>query len=209
MKPANLNHTPKSYLYVFLVGIAVGCLCRLLDFFPADTLWSFSSIQTLFGFWIISNTLIVLLSTSNFCAGVSSFLYMFGMTVSFYGLKYLLGLFLPRFDGPFLTNLFLVYSLLAVFCGIAAFVLYYWNRKHCLSSMLYGLPVGALVAETVGVFAYLLEHQTFLFQLLMNLAALSVFVILFWKKAKYKYLYVISGCVTALVFYFGLYHFFL
>ena len=31
--------------------------CRLLDYFPADTLWSFSSPQTLFGFWIITNTI--------------------------------------------------------------------------------------------------------------------------------------------------------
>ncbi|MFR5134240.1 MAG: hypothetical protein ACLTEG_03960 [Acutalibacter sp.] len=83
-----------SFLSVFVVGLAVGCVCRLADYFPADTLWSFSSIQTLLGFWIITNTVIVLLSSSNLCAGVSSFLYMFGMTLSFYGLKAILGLFL-------------------------------------------------------------------------------------------------------------------
>ena len=48
-----LKHTVKSYLCVFLVGIFVGCVCRLADYCPADTLWSFSSIQTLLGFWII------------------------------------------------------------------------------------------------------------------------------------------------------------
>lgn len=82
-----LTHSTKSYIKIFFVGILVGCICRLADYFPADTLWSFSSIQTLLGFWIITNTTIVLLSTSNICAGISSFLYMFGMTLSFYGLQ--------------------------------------------------------------------------------------------------------------------------
>lgn len=77
-----LTHSMKSYITIFLVGILVGCICRLTDYCPADTLWSFSSIQTLLGFWIITNTIIVLASTSNICAGISSFLYMFGMTLS-------------------------------------------------------------------------------------------------------------------------------
>ena len=89
----------KSYITIFLVGILVGCICRLTDYCPADTLWSFSSIQTLLGFWIITNTTIVLLSTSNICAGISSFLYMFGMTLSFYGLQAILGMFVPLFSG--------------------------------------------------------------------------------------------------------------
>ena len=59
-----LTHSTKSYIKIFFVGILVGCICRLADYFPADTLWSFSSIQTLLGFWIITNTIIVLLSTS-------------------------------------------------------------------------------------------------------------------------------------------------
>ena len=49
-----LTHSMKSYITIFLVGILVGCICRLTDYCPADTLWSFSSIQTLLGFWIIT-----------------------------------------------------------------------------------------------------------------------------------------------------------
>ena len=119
-----------SFLSVFVVGLAVGCVCRLADYFPADTLWSFSSIQTLLGFWIITNTVIVLLSSSNLCAGVSSFLYMFGMTLSFYGLKAILGLFLPRFHGPFQTSLFLMFTILSVPCAIAAAILYFLSLIH-------------------------------------------------------------------------------
>ena len=45
-----LTHSTKSYIKIFLVGTLVGGICRLADYFPADTLWSFSSIQTLLGF---------------------------------------------------------------------------------------------------------------------------------------------------------------
>ena len=190
-----------SFLGVFAVGLAVGCLCRLADYFPADTLWSFSSIQTLLGFWIITNTMIVLLSSSNLCAGVSSFLYMFGMTLSFYGLKAILGLFLPRFHGPFQTSLFLMFTILSVPCAIAAAILYFWNRDHLFNSVLYALPVGALLAEAVAIVLYLIAHQKFLFQLLMDIGGFLVFGGLFWRKVKSKPLYLLSVLLFAVIFY--------
>lgn len=115
-----LTHSMKSYITIFWVGILVGCICRLTDYCPADTLWSFSSIQTLLGFWIITNTIIVLASTSNICAGISSFLYMFGMTLSFYGLQAILGTFIPLFSGGFRTSLFILFTICSIPCAIAA-----------------------------------------------------------------------------------------
>ena len=161
-----LTHSMKSYITIFLVGILVGCICRLTDYCPADTLWSFSSIQTLLGFWIITNTIIVLASTSNICAGISSFLYMFGMTLSFYGLQAILGTFIPLFSGGFRTSLFILFTICSIPCAIAAFILYYWNKEHIFNSILYSLPVGALAAEAIVIFIYFLGHHTFLFQLL-------------------------------------------
>lgn len=192
----------KSYITIFLVGILVGCICRLTDYCPADTLWSFSSIQTLLGFWIITNTIIVLASTSNICAGISSFLYMFGMTLSFYGLQAILGMFIPLFSGGFRKSLFILFSLLSIPCAIAAFVLYYWNKDNVLSSLLYSLPVGALVAETIAISFYFLEHHTFLFQLLMDIIGAVVFSVLFFKKVKHRKLYIIGIVLSSLVFYF-------
>lgn len=171
-----LRHTLKSYSIVFLIGIFVGCICRLLDYCSSDSLWGFSSIQTLVGFWIITNTIIVLLSTSNKCAGISSFLYMFGMTLSFYGLQAILGMYIPLFSGGFRTSLFVLFTLLSIPCAIAAFILYYWNKDNALSSLLYSLPVGALVAETIAIFYYLLQHNTFLFQLIMDIVGVIVFL---------------------------------
>lgn len=109
----------QSHLFLFLLGLFVGSVCRLSDFFPYESLWSLSSIATLFGFWIASTGVITYLSPSNKGAFINTFLYMFGMTISFYVLKYILGFYVERFsnDGHFQTDLFLVYSVLSVVCG--------------------------------------------------------------------------------------------
>ena len=179
-----LTHSTKSYIKIFLVGTLVGGICRLADYFPADTLWSFSSIQTLLGFWIITNTIIVLLSTSNICAGISSFLYMFGMTLSFYGLQAILEMFIPLFSGGFRFSLFVLFTVLSIPCAIAAFILYYWNKDCVFNSILYALPVGALIAETIAIFIYFQTHHTFLFQLLMDIVGAVVFLLMFWNRVK-------------------------
>ena len=204
MENIKLSHTLKSYSIVFLVGIFIGCICRLLDYCSLDSLWGFSSIQTLLGFWIITNTIIVLLSTSNKCAGISSFLYMFGMTLSFYGLQAILGMFIPLFSGGFRKSLFILFTLLSILCAIAAFVLYYWNKDNVLSSLLYSLPVGALAAEIIAIFYNVLQHNTFtfLFQLIMDIVGALVFGIVFFKRVKYKKIYIFGIVLSALIFYF-------
>lgn len=204
MENIKLSHTLKSYSMVFLVGIFIGCICRLLDYCSLDSLWGFSSIQTLLGFWIITNTIIVLLSTSNKCAGISSFLYMFGMTLSFYGLQAILGMFIPLFSGGFRKSLFILFTLLSIPCAIAAFVLYYWNKDNALSSLLYSLPLGALVAEIIAIFYNILQHNrfAFLFQLIMDIVGTIVFGIIFFKRVKYKKIYIVGIVLSALIFYF-------
>lgn len=196
-----LEATMKSYIKIFLVGMLVGCVCRLADYFPADTLWSFSSIQTLVGFWIITNTVIVLLSTSNICAGINSFLYMFGMTLSFYGLQAILGMFIPLFSGGFRFTLFVLFTALSIPCAIAAFILYYWNQNILFNSVLYSLPIGALVSEIVAVLIYFLEYHTFLFQLLMDCTGVIVLFPLFLKRAKSKRLYIVTSIISSLLFF--------
>lgn len=196
-----LNNSMKSYTKIFGVGIFVGCVCRLADYFPADTLWSFSSIQTLLGFWIITNTIIVMLSSSNICAGISSFLYMFGMTLSFYGLQAILGMFIPSFSGGFRISLIVLFSVLSIPCAIAAYILYYWNRNNIFNSILYSLPIGALFAEVIAIFIYFLEYRTFLFQLMMDIIGGIAFLVIFCKKAKSKKIFIVALTITTLVFY--------
>ena len=201
-----LKTTPKSCLIIFGIGIAVGCICRLADYFPAETVWGFSSIQTLLGFWIITNTTIVLLSSSCLCAGLSSFLYMFGMTLSFYGSKAILGNFIPLFSGEFNTGLFLMFTIAAIPCAIAAAILYLWNQDRIFNSVLYALPVGALLAEAFATTIFLFAFHRYLFQVFMDLGGAVGFAIVFWKKVKSRKVYIFSIGMTFAVFYFLLWH---
>ena len=101
------------------LGCLAGILTRLTDFFPYDSLWSLSSIATLFGFWMVTVTLVVLFSRSNRNAAVNVMLYLTAMNISFYLLKYILGLFLPMFDNEgFHWNLLVLYTALACLCSI-------------------------------------------------------------------------------------------
>ena len=48
-----LTHSMKSYITIFLVGILVGCICRLTDYCPADTLWSFRQFKHYWDFGLL------------------------------------------------------------------------------------------------------------------------------------------------------------
>ena len=126
---------------------------------------------------------------------------MFGMTFSFYALQAILGMFIPLFSGEFLFSLFVLFTVLSIPCAIAAFILYYWNKEHVFNSVLYSLPVGALVAEAITVSIYFLEHHTFLFQLLMDIIGAIVFLFMFYRRVRSKGLYLISVIISSLVFF--------
>lgn len=194
----------------FIYGIIAGILCRLTDFCPADSIWCFSSVATLFGFWIICIVIIVLKSTSNLSSGINTFLYMFGMTLSFYVLKYILGLLSPAFvnDG-FQTNLFILYSVLSLGCGIGAYILYWWNKEIKGNAVLYALPIGALLAETIGVLIYFMNNKVFLFQLLMDIIASVTLGAVFYKRAKSKVIYTAAIFVITFTVYMIVYRPFL
>lgn len=188
----------RSYFIIFLTGMVMGILCRLTDFLPyEESLWSFPSVATLFGFWIASVGVITYLSSSNKGAFINSFLYMFGMTGSFYGLKYLLGFWSERFSngGQFQTSLFLVYSVLSVACGIGSYVLYFWNRQNVFNSFLYALPAGGLLAEAAACLVVLCNRHMLLAQTIFDLAVGLAFGIGMYRKAYHKMLYI--GTVIA------------
>ena len=188
---------------IFLIGILAGILCRLSDLFPYESLWSLSSVATLFGFWIASVSVITMHSTSHKAAFANTFLYLFGMTLAFYALKYLLGVFVPQFDndGGFQTRLFLVYTGLSLLCGLGSAVLYFWNKSRWYSSVLYALPVGALLAEGIACGIVLVTRHMLLGQTLFDLSAAVWFSMVLGKKASDKTVFAIAiAGITATVF---------
>lgn len=197
----------KSYLLVVGIGLAAGIITRLADFFPNNDLWSFGSITTLFGFWMLTVTLVIYFSSSNINAAINVLLYLFSMNFSFYFLKYILGFFIPRFydvEG-FRWNLFILYNVLALICSAIGYMLYFWNKGNKLSSFLYALPVSGLAAETIGVSIYLYNNHTFLFQLIFDLLSLLILGYWFYKKANNKLLYVITVVAVSSIGYFLIY----
>lgn len=198
-----LRDNCKSYVLLFLSGVLAGVICRLSDFFPYDSLWSLSSIATLFGFWIASVGVITYLSPSNRGAFIHTFLYMFGMTISFYGLKYILGFFIAMFanDGKFQTDLFIIYSALSVVCGVGSFILYFWNMENKISSILYALPASGMLAEAIGCMVVLVNSHMLLAQTIFDFVFAFLFGILFFRKANNKIIYAVTmAVVTVLVF---------
>lgn len=179
-----------------------GVLCRLTDFLPyEESLWSLPSIATLFGFWIASVGIITYLSSSNKGAFINSFLYMFGMTISFYGLKYILGFYISRFsnEGQFQTDLFIVYSILSVVCGIGSFVLYFWNRQNVFNSFLYALPAGGMLAEAFACLIILCNKRMLLAQTIFDIAFGLLFGIGLYRKAYNKAFYVGTVIIAAVL----------
>lgn len=210
MGQALLKNNGRTYLAVALCGLLAGVLTRLTDFCEGESLWGFHAVATLYGFWIISVTAIVLLSDTGLCAGACSFLYLFAMTVSFYGLRYFLDAWVFRYeDARFQSSLFLVYTVLSAVCGAGAFALHLWGRGGKLASVLYGLPVGALLAEALGVALFMAAHGTYLFQLVMDLAGAACFGVLFHRRAPSKALYYGSVCLVGAAVYAAVYRPFL
>ncbi|WP_432355605.1 hypothetical protein [Sporosarcina sp. A2] len=205
----------KSYLlFVGLglgLGLTAGIITRLSDLFPYDDVWSFSSIATLFGFWMLMVTLVIYFSTSNINAATNVFLYLLSMNFAFYFLKYVLGFFIPIFanDGIFQWNLFMLYNIFALVCSATSYVLYYWNKENKLSSFLYALPVSGLAAETIGVGIYLYYNHNYLFQFIFDLFSLIILGYWFYQKASNKLLYLVTIIVISLIGYFLFYHPFL
>jgi len=75
------------------------------------------------------------------------------------------------------------------------------STSNLFSPVLYSLPVGALLAETTAMFLYFLQYHTFLFQLLMDATGAVVFFLLFFRRVKRKWLYILSCIISTSAFY--------
>ncbi len=207
MKSKNkvLTHSIKSYMTVSILGLFAGIITRLTDVFPYDEIWGFSSIATLFGFWIITTTLIIYKSSSNINSAINTFLYLFFMSVGFYSAQPILGNYFSVFDNDFQTHAFIIYSIGSLIAGITGFFLYYWNKDNSFSNILYALPIGVLFAEFIGLVFWFSENSTWLFQLIMNFIGSIILGVLFYRKANNKIIYLTSLIFTLIIAYFGYY----
>ena len=202
-----IRDNTKSYFMLFIIGLLAGVICRLSDMLPyEESIWSFPSIATMFGCWIASVGVITYMSSSNKGAFINSFLYMFGMTISFYGLFYVLGLYSPAWhnDG-FRTYAFLRYSILSVVCGIGSFVLFYWNRDNLFNSVLLAMPISGMLAEANGCIYMLVNRRMLLAQTIFDLSFALLFGVMGFKRAKNRAIYLLTVALTTTLVYFVIY----
>lgn len=182
-----------------------GIFCRLTDFFSYESLWSLPSIATLFGFWIASVSLITYCSSSNRDAFWGSFLYMFGMTVSFYTLKFILGFFWERFSGEFPTALFIAYSVMALVCGIGSYILYFWNKENLFSSLLCALSASGMLAEAIACSIVLWKQKILLGQTLFDFIFAVILGVLLYCKAENRILFFFTLVIATAATFFLIY----
>lgn len=205
------KHNLKSYMLVMILGLIAGFITRLSDLFPDDTLWSLSSIATLYGFWMVTTTLVIYFSSSNKNSAINVFLYLVSMNFSFYFWEGVFGFVHSQFSEIEFINWSLLntYNVIALICAFIGFVLYYWNKQNKINSFLYALPISGLLAETIGVSIYLYNHHTYLGQVVFDFLSFIILGYWFYKKANSKLIYIITMIIVSLIGYFLIYHPFL
>ena len=143
------KYAKKSYIEVICFGAIIGLITELLNFYPNDDLWGWSSIASSFGFWIFSTTFVIYFSSSNKNAMINTFSYLSSMCISYYLLQGIIDFFTPNVtvDKFLQWNHLFHWIGIAVFCGLVAYVLFYWNKKTVWGSVLYALPVAGMLVE--------------------------------------------------------------
>ena len=90
------KYAKKSYIQVICFGAIIGLITELLNFYPNDDLWGWSSIASSFGFWIFSTTFVIYFSSSNKNAMINTFSYLSSMCISYYLLQGIIDFFTPN-----------------------------------------------------------------------------------------------------------------
>lgn len=85
-----------SFIKVIIFGIITGSLCAVLDLFPHDNIWTFSSFSGTLGFWAITGMIVLMQSDNWKLAGINTFLYFTFMNASFFFVYLLLPITFPR-----------------------------------------------------------------------------------------------------------------
>lgn len=196
-----LKHTKKSYIQVICFGAVIGLITELLNFFPNNDLWGWSSIAGSFVFWIFSTTFVIYFSSSNINAMINTFLYLSSMCISYYVLQGIIDFFTPGItvDHFIHWDHLLFWVGISVLCGLVAFVLFYWNRKTIFSNVLYALPVAGMLVDTVNNCMKFYYSRTNLANSILGVAGLVIMLVVLFRKAKKKGVFVLALMIVSLV----------
>lgn len=201
MKKIKLQDTKKSYIKVIIFGLIIGIVTELVNLLPNSDILGWSSIAGTFGFWIFTTTFIIYLSCSNKNAMFNTFLYLASMCCSFYLLQGIIKFFTPNMtvDGLIEWSHLFFWVMIAMICGIVAYVLYYWNKNNKFSNILYALPIAGMLLDTVNSCLKFYYSHTQLLGAILDVIFLMLMFGLFMKKSNRKIIFLITIIFVAII----------
>ena len=201
MEKIKLKDTKKSYIKVIIFGLIIGIVTELVNLLPNSDILGWSSIAGTFGFWIFTTTFIIYLSCSNKNAMFNTFLYLASMCCSFYLLQGIIKFFTPNItvDGLIEWSHLFFWVMIAMICGIVAYVLYYWNKNNKFSNILYALPIAGMLLDTVNNCLKFYYSHTQLLGAILDVIFLMVMFGLFMKKSNRKIIFLITIIFVAII----------
>ena len=201
MEKIKLKDTKKSYIKVIIFGLIIGIVTELVNLLPNNDVLGWSSIAGTFGFWIFTTTFIIYLSCSNKNAMFNTFLYLANMCCSFYLLQGIIKFFTPNItvDGLIEWSHLFFWIMIAMICGIVAYVLYYWNKNNKFSNILYALPIAGMLLDTINNCLKFYYSHTQLLGAILDVIFLILMFGLFMKKSNKKIIFIITIIVVAII----------
>ena len=172
-----------SFIKVIIFGIITGSLCAVLDLFPHDNIWTFSSFSGTLGFWAITGMIVLMQSDNWKLAGINTFLYFTFMNASFFFVYLLLPITFPR-----VSNLYealsgaLVWIIPSFICGICAIIVYQAKKNNWLGVITLSLPIGLLLSEFISLLLSVIINHKYLFQTIIDLIGIILIYILYKDK---------------------------
>ena len=89
--------------------------------------------------------------------------------------------------------------MIAMICGILAYVLYYWNKNNKFSNILYALPIAGMLLDTVNNCLKFYYSHTQLLGAILDVIFLMVMFGLFMKKSNRKIIFLITIIFVAII----------
>ncbi len=201
MEKIKLKDTKKSYIKVIIFGLIIGIVTELVNLLPNNDVLGWNSIAGTFGFWIFTTTFIIYMSCSNKNAMFNTFLYLANMCCSFYLLQGIIKFFTPNItvDGLIEWSHLFFWIMIAMICGIVAYVLYYWNKNTKFSNILYALPIAGMLLDTINNCLKFYYSHTQLLGAILDVIFLILMFGLFMKKSNRKIIFIITIIVVAII----------
>lgn len=201
MKKIKLQDNKKSYIKIIVFGLIIGAVTELVNLLPNNDMLGLSSIAGAFGFWIFTTTFMIYLSCSNKNAMLNTFLYLASMCCSFYALQGMIKFFTPNItvDGLIEWSHLFFWIMIAIICGIVAYILYYWNKNNQFSNILYALPIAGMLIDTVNNCLKFYYSHTQLVGAILDVIFLIIMFCLFMKKSNRKIIFIITIIVVAII----------